>query len=79
MIFSWGDAPPDTVQQKPLHSVKVTVWAAMSSSSVIGPFFYEDERGQAVTVNTERYLSVLEKFYRHLRNHGYDVANTWFQ
>ncbi|GBP58579.1 hypothetical protein EVAR_40862_1 [Eumeta japonica] len=32
--------------QKPLHSPKVTVWAAISSRGIIGPFFFENARGK---------------------------------
>jgi hypothetical protein len=41
------------LHQSPLHSAKVTVWCAVSSGGIIGPCFFEDEKGQTVTVNTE--------------------------
>lgn len=50
--------------EKPLHPNYVTVWAAVSCQGVIGPFFMEDEQERHVTVNSNRYLSMLvERFY----------------
>ena len=61
----WGEKPPIEVAQKPLHSAKVTAWCAIWSKGIFGPYFFEED-GLTVTVNTERYLKVLEKFYREL-------------
>ena len=33
----WAAESPDLVKEKPLHSPKVTVWCAISSSGIIGP------------------------------------------
>ena len=51
----WGDSKPDLVEIKSLHSKKVTVWCALSSSGIIGPYFFE-ENGKPLTINTERYF-----------------------
>lgn len=37
--------------QQPLHSPKVTVWCALSNSGLIGHYFFENNRGQAISVN----------------------------
>lgn len=67
----WSDENPQELHQKPLHSAKVTVWCAMCSTGIIGPFFFENERGQAVTVNAERYSEMLRTFFiPRLREHG---------
>lgn len=59
----WGSVKPTEVVQKPLHPLKVTVWCAMSSAGIIGPYFYE-ENGTTATVNGRRYLELLQnKFY----------------
>lgn len=58
-IFMW---------KKPLNCEKVTVWAALSSTGNIGPFFFEDTEGKAVTINSELYLKLMKsKFLRNLR------------
>jgi hypothetical protein len=35
----------------------------MSSSGIIGPYFFEDALGNAVTVTSERYAYMLENFF----------------
>ena len=73
----WGLSKPDEVLQKPLHSVKCTAWVAMSATGIIGPFWFQDDRGKAQTVTTVRYLEVLEKFWADLPASGKRTA--WFQ
>ena len=76
----WGTAPPEDVLQRPLHSTKCTAWVAISKHGIIGPFWFEDENGQSVTVNTERYLVVLRKFWAALGRHrGITRDEQWFQ
>jgi len=75
----WGQNKPTEVSQRPLHSPKVTVWCAMSSNMVIGPFFFEDGQGNTVTVNQENYRSVLAKFVASLRRRQVNLNNAWFQ
>jgi hypothetical protein len=35
----------------------------MSSSGIIGPYFFEDALGNAVTVTSERYAYMLENIF----------------
>ena len=65
----WGKKRPDEVRSTPPHSQKVMAWIAMRrGGGLIGPFFFEDERGHAVTVTTQRYLSTaLEPFLEELK------------
>ena len=32
---------------------KVTLWCAIGRNGIIGPYWYEDDNGRPVTVNTE--------------------------
>ena len=76
----WGTEKPDYHLEKQLHSKKVTVWAAMSSHGIIGPFFFEDEDGVVETINSVRYLNVLKgKFMPALRRRSIDTSRTWFR
>lgn len=76
----WSDTNPKLKHQKPLHSPKVTVWAALSARGIIGPYFYEDQRGHAVTVNTERYIAMLRNFFTPaLQNFNGFNQRSWFQ
>ena len=69
----WGNEKPNFYLEKPLHSDKVTVWAALSSTGVIGPFFFESD-GETTTINSERYLTLLKnKFLPALRRRDIDI------
>jgi len=59
----WSQANPRALHEKPLHSQKVTVWCAVSASGIIGPYFFEIEAGNAVTVNADRYVEMLQNFF----------------
>lgn len=58
----WSANNPYELHEKPLHSEKVTVWCAMSSRAIVGPYFFEDDNGRTVTVNSERYADMLATF-----------------
>lgn len=77
----WGTEKPKIYLEKPLHDQKVTVWAALSASGLIGPFFFEDDVGNVATVNSERYLGVLrKKLLPALRRRSdIDMKDVWFQ
>ena len=67
------------VSSKPLHSKKVTVWCALSERAIIGPFFFE-KNGATTTINTDRYIEVLEKFVKELEERYSSIFNRmWFQ
>lgn len=76
----WGQHPPQEVLEAPLHSPKVTVWCALSAQGIIGPIFLENAAGETVTVNSQRYLAVLKRFYRTLAIKCADTLNEqWLQ
>lgn len=76
----WAAENPRELHQRPLHSEKVTVWCAVSRLGVIGPYFFEDAQGAIVTVNSERYIAMLENFFiPEFRRRGIDTRNVWFQ
>ncbi|GFU72160.1 DUF4817 domain-containing protein [Trichonephila clavipes] len=52
-----------TVVETPLHDEKVTVWVGFTTSTVIGPFFFEERRDSgflSATVTGERYADMLQ-------------------
>jgi len=59
----WSQTNPRALHEKPPHSQKVTVRCAMSASGIIGPYFFENEVGNAVTVNADRYVEILQNFF----------------
>ena len=73
----WGSEKPDYVLQKPLHSLKCTAWVAISHKGIIGPFWFQDDDGNSETINTERYLEVLERFWEALNVTSKKLD--WFQ
>lgn len=58
----WAEENPRLLHEKPLHAQKVTVWCAISASGIIGPYFYEDEAGNTVTVSSQRYVQMIQNF-----------------
>lgn len=73
----WSDANPREIQQKPLHSDRVTVWCGISRIGIIGPYFFE-ENDRAVTVNSDRYLVMLQEFFQPAFE-GMEFEGSWFQ
>jgi hypothetical protein len=59
----WSATNPTELHDRPLHSSEVTVWWAISSFGITGPYFFEDEREKAVTVTGPRYIHVLESCF----------------
>lgn len=74
----WASENPRVVVEKPLHSARVTVWCAFWSGGVIGPYFFENEAGNAVTVNGLRYRDMLTNYFWPIID-DMDVSDMWFQ
>ena len=48
------------------------------SRGIIGPFFFENEQGESVTVNSDRYRAMLNDFlFTKIEEEG--IGNIWFQ
>ncbi|KAL4098418.1 hypothetical protein QTP88_023037 [Uroleucon formosanum] len=74
----WGSENPRTIQEKEMHPERVTVWCGIWSGGLIGPYFFEDEEGNAVTVNGVRYRAMLSNFLWP-RLDQMNIENVWFQ
>jgi hypothetical protein len=48
--------------EKQMHPQRVTVWCGLWAGGVIGPYFFEDEDGNAETVNGDRYRNMISYF-----------------
>lgn len=68
----WGTENPHLSQAQPLHSPKLTVWAAISRQGIIGPLFLRE------TITTGRYIALLNQFvdYQQALDDHPDTA--WF-
>lgn len=75
----WSSENPQRIHEKPLHSLKVTVWCAMSSRAILGPYFFEDDNERAFTVNTQRYINMLQNFLQPELVRNPDYRNMFFQ
>ena len=54
----WGTENPHAYIGKPTHPKRVTVWCGFWSRGIIVAFFFENEQGEAVTVNGDRYRAI---------------------
>ena len=74
----YGTENPQIINEVPLYAQKVTVWCGVCADMIIGPFFFEDEAGETVTVNQERYRDMVSDFLMPIvRDNG--MENFWFQ
>ena len=64
--------------EKPTHPNRVTVWCWFWSRGRIGPFFFENEQWEAVTVNGDIYRAILNEFL-FTKIEEEDIADIWFQ
>lgn len=74
----WADENPRELVEKPMHPQRVTVWCGFWAGGVIGPFFFENGAGQAVTVTGERYRAMINEFLWPELD-AMDVDDMWFQ
>lgn len=49
--------------KRPLHCPKAKVWCTVGKAGFIGPYFFEDHNGNAVTVNSKCYIKVINNFF----------------
>jgi hypothetical protein len=61
---NWATENPRNIHQKPLYSENFIVWCGVASFGVIGPYFFEDEAGRAVTVNSAPILRCFSHFWK---------------
>ena len=76
----WSAENPHLLHQAPLHSERLTVWCAISSHNIIGPYFFQNEEGDTVTVTGDRYRMMLQNFFiPQLQLCRIRLRRTWFQ
>ena len=74
----WGTENPHAYIEKPMHPKRITVWCGFWSRGIIWPFFFENEQGEGVTVNGDRYRAMLNEFL-FIKIDEKDIGNIWFQ
>ncbi|KAH1021587.1 hypothetical protein HUJ04_011081 [Dendroctonus ponderosae] len=58
----WSNENSPGIVEKPMHPERATAWCGLWSSGVIGPYFFENEVGQAGTVNRICYREMITAF-----------------
>ena len=74
----WRTKNPYAYIAKLTHPKRVTVWCGFWSRGIIEPFIFENEQGEVITVNGDRYRNILKEFlFTKIENE--DIGNIWFQ
>ena len=58
-----GSKSPEHCLQRSLHSINCTAWVAISKHGIIGAFWFKDDNEHFVTINMDRYVQVIHKFW----------------
>ena len=75
----WGtEDHPHAYIENPTHPKRITVWCGFWYRFIIGPFFFENEQDEVVTVNGYRPRAMLNEFL-FTKIEEEDTDNTWFQ
>lgn len=75
----WAADNSHQSHEQPLHNQKVRVWCVISTQGEIRPYFFEDDRENATTVMSQRYVHMLTFFVTEQRQNFNDLHNLWFQ
>ena len=70
----WGSENPQVIKERQLF----TVWCALWSEVMIGPYFFENNDGKTVTVNSERYDHMITDIFLPAIKE-YKLDNMWFK
>jgi hypothetical protein len=74
----WVVENPPVIHEKPFHAQRATIWCGFWAGRVIGPYFFENKAGNAVTVNGVRNCNMITDFlWPQLE--GMDMEDMWFQ
>ncbi|XP_055308971.1 uncharacterized protein LOC129572881 [Sitodiplosis mosellana] len=74
----WGSENPRETEEVSAHPARCTVWCGLWAGGIIGPYFFENDDGRAVSINGERYREMLQYFFWS-EIEGMDLSDIWFQ
>ena len=69
----WSGSSPHVLHESSLHPEKITVWCVLWAGGIIGPYFLRYDQGRHVTVNWNRYRSMITEYY------WPQLQDLWFQ
>ena len=58
----WSDSNTKVLYES-LHPEKITVWCGLWTGGVIGPYFFRNDQDRHVTVNGNRYRSMITEYF----------------
>ena len=74
----WDTENPHAYIEKPKHPKRVTACCEFWSRSIIGPYFFENEQEETVTINGVHYRAMLNEFL-FTKIEEEVISNIWFQ
>ena len=75
----WGEENPKEIAETKRFSPHLNIWVAITKSAIFGPYFFEEDN-LTVTVNTDRYIRMLEQdFLPDLERSGLRREDMYFQ
>ena len=74
----WSSENSRVISEKQMHSQRVTVWCGFWAEGPSSDHTFENEAGQAATVNGARYRDTITQFFLPKLD-DIDVADMWFQ
>lgn len=74
----WDNNNPREILETPLYPERLTVWCGLWAGGIFGPYIFRNERNQPVTVNGERYRTMITNFFWPELD-DMDLDDIWFQ
>ncbi|CAF4943955.1 unnamed protein product [Pieris macdunnoughi] len=75
----WSATYPRRMHERLLHSPMLVMWAGITSTGIVGPYLFEDETGQAMTVRLGNSCYMITAFLCQLYKNNTNTSKVWFQ
>ena len=59
----WSDSNPHVLHESSFHPEKLMVCCGLWAGGVIGPYFFREDQDRHVTVNWNRYRSMITEYF----------------
>lgn len=61
-IRYWDEEKPPYFNEKEHYSPKLSIWAGLCGDFLVGPYFFQDEKGNNVNINAANYTEMIQKY-----------------